>query len=412
MRVKHNVSRVAALVAVLALGCRRTDTPRAAPAPDVSRAAPAQTLPPPAPPMVPPAPPTPAQTPDTPPNPAPPGRWTRAAFPIVDIHTHIDPEATSRALALFDERNVRIGVNMSGGMPGMGLEQSLAQQQQSNGRIIPFCNVDWRGVGDPRWLPSQIAVLERCAALGVRGWKIPKVLGLGAGDGRGNRLHVDDPMLDPLFERAGALGLVVLIHVGDPRAFFEPATPQNERWDELQVHPDWSFANPMFPRWGELLTEFENRVLRHPRTRFIGAHFGNCAEDPDRVERLLERAPNYYIDTAARIPEFGRHDPARMRRFFERWQDRILFGTDLGLGPDPRDVMLGSTGRDPPTAEENERFWVSTFRYFESTDRHFAHPTPIQGRWTIDAIGLPPAVLRKVYGANAARLLRLPWPPR
>jgi predicted TIM-barrel fold metal-dependent hydrolase len=336
-----------------------------------------------------------------------PDRWRRASFPVIDVHTHIEAEATQRALAMFDARNIRIAFNLSGGAPGQGLEESLEQQRISGQRIRPFCNIDWRGVGAPDWLSSQIHVLEQCAALGVKGWKIPKVLGLAAGDGRGNRLHVDDPMLDPLFERAGSLGLVVLIHSGDPRAFFEAATPLNERWDELQAHPAWSFADPRFPRWTEILGEFETRVLRHPRTRFIGAHFGNAAEDPDRVERLLERASNYYIDTSARVPEFGRHDVARMRRFFVRWQDRILFGTDLGVGPDARDLMLGSTGTEPPGPADIERFWTATFRYYESNDRGFAHPTAIQGRWTIDAVGLPEDVLRKVYGGNAARLFGL-----
>ncbi len=381
MRVKRNVAACVAALVALTGACRRSERSpasrpaavRAGPAPDPSRL------------------------------------WRHAAYPVFDVHTHIDPAATQRVLAMFDERNVRMAVNLSGGAPGEGLEESLAQQRASGGRIIPFCNINWRGAGNPGWVEAQVATLEACAAAGVKGWKIPKVLGLAAGDGHGNRLRVDDPMLDPLFERAGALGMVVLIHSGDPRAFFEPATPANERWDELRVHPAWSFADPRYPRWTEILTEFETRVLRHPRVRFIGAHFGNAAEDPDRVERLLERAPNYYIDTSARVPEFGRHDADRMHRFFVRWQDRVLFGTDLGVGPDPADLMLGSTGEAPPTPDEIERFWRSTFRYFESFDRGFEHPTPIQGRWTIDAIGLPPEVLRKVYGANAARLLGVRW---
>ena len=377
MRVKQNVSRCVVALFALASACRRSEPGRSNPAPATIAMRPLDAS------TVAPSPPSqPSVTPAPPPSPSPgaPGQWRRAAFPVFDVHTHVDPTATERVLAIFDERNVRMAVNLSGGAPG--------------------------------WREAQIATLEACAAAGVKGWKIPKALGLAAGDGRGNRLHVDDPMLDPIFERAGALGMVVLIHSGDPRAFFDPPTPANERWDELSVHPQWSFSNPRFPRWTEILTEFETRVLRHPRVRFIGAHFGNAAEDPDRVEHLLERAPNYYIDTSARIPEFGRHDPERMRRFYMRWQDRILFGTDLGIGPDPRDLMLGSTGAEPPTPNEIERFWTSTFRYYESLDRHFEHPTPIQGRWTIDAVGLPPEVLRKVYGANAARLLGIAWPPR
>jgi predicted TIM-barrel fold metal-dependent hydrolase len=345
--------------------------------------------------------------PDRPPAVAP---YARAAYPAVDVHTHFDTAATARELAIMDAQNIRYAVNLSAGWAGNGLEQALAQQRESGGRIIPFCMINWRGAGAEGWVAASVAILEQCATAGVRGWKIPKVLGLGAGDGRGNRLHVDDPMLDPIFERAAALRMVVLIHSGDPRAFFEPNTPANERWDELRVHPGWSFADPMFPRWTEILDEFEARVLRHPGLRFIGAHFGNAAEDPDRVERLLVRAPNYFIDTSARVPEFGRHDPARMRAFFTRWQDRVLFGTDLGVGADPNDLMLGSTGEQPPTPEEITRFWRSTWRYFESNDRAFEHPTPIQGRWTISGVGLPEPVLRKIYGGNAARLLGLPWP--
>jgi len=168
------------------------------------------------------------------------------------------------------------------------------------------------------------------------------------------------------------------------------------------------------PSWEELYAGFERLVAAHPRTTFIGVHFGNDPEDPAKVEAMLTRYPNFYIDTAARIPEIGRTDAAhgqeRMRAFFLKWQDRILFGTDVAVGPEPGDLMMGSTGKDPPTAEEVERFFDATFRYFETGEKGMRHPTPIQGRWTIDGIGLPRAVLGKVYGGNASRLLGIPLP--
>ncbi|MEI8255177.1 MAG: amidohydrolase family protein, partial [Deltaproteobacteria bacterium] len=268
---------------------------------------------------------------DTSAVPSAPG-FTRAAFPIFDIHTHLEQDATEAILAVFDQRNTRYAANMSGGAPGAGLEESLAQQQASHGRIIPFCNLPWRASSDPQFVPYSVHLLEQCRAMGVRGLKIPKVFGLGARDLDGTRLPVDSPRLDPIFEAAGRLGMVVLIHVGDPRAFFEPVGPQNERWEELRAHPHWSFYGPDYPSFDAILSEFERLVQRHSHTTFIGAHFGNAAEDPARVGRLLERAPNYYIDTAARIPEFGRHPSGDMRAFLTRWQDRVLYGTDLGLG--------------------------------------------------------------------------------
>jgi predicted TIM-barrel fold metal-dependent hydrolase len=353
-----------------------------------------------------------AQTSSTPPaQSAPRQAYTRSAYPILDVHTHIAPEATRAVLALFDERNVQIAVNLSAGFETQGLEESLAQQTESGGRILPFCTLPWRGSSHPDFVPVSIQIIRRCHSLGVKGLKIPKVLGLGTVDTDGTRLKVDSPRLDPIFEELGQLGMVVLIHSGDPKAFFEPATPSNERWEELRAHPAWSFHRPGFPTFDEILSEFERRVLRHPQTKFIGAHFGNAAEEPARVSRLLERAPNYYIDTSARVPEFGRHSSTTMRTFFERWQDRVLFGTDLGLGNDPRYWVLGSGGDEPTSQRDVDRFFTSTFRYFESNDGSIENPTPIQGRWPINTVHLPGSVLRKIYGENAARLLDIPWPP-
>jgi predicted TIM-barrel fold metal-dependent hydrolase len=147
---------------------------------------------------------------------------------------------------------------------------------------------------------------------------------------------------------------------------------------------------------------------------FIGVHFGNDPEDPARVAQMLERHKNLYVDTAARVPEIGRvdrnHDPARMRAFFERWRERVLFGTDVGVGTDDDALMLGSTGAEPPGPAEVERFFTSTWRWFETNDKNIPSPTPIQGRWSIDGVGLSREVLERVYHANAERLLGVKLP--
>jgi predicted TIM-barrel fold metal-dependent hydrolase len=98
-----------------------------------------------------------------------------------------------------------------------------------------------------------------------------------------------------------------------------------------------------------------------------------------------------------------------MRRFFIKYQDRILFGTDTGVGAEDDQMMYGSTGDNVPTRADEVRFFTATWRYFETADRQFESPTPIQGRWKIDGLGLPEPVLRKIYFDNAARILR--WRP-
>lgn len=333
-----------------------------------------------------------------------------SALPRVDVHLHIDLRAVKDALEILKEQHIVVGLNASGGEPGRGLELSQEVARRSRGALQPLCNVALFGFDDPRY-PAYVAdTLQRCVVLGGKGVKIPKLLGLGLTDAQGALAPVDDPRLDVLFDTAGKLGLPVLIHSGDPKAFFQPPTPDNERYEELRVHPGWSFYGngpdgKPWPSWTELLDQHERRVARHPDTIFLGAHFGNAAEDPDRVARMLDRYPNYVIDTAARVPEFGRHDPARMRKFFMKYQDRILFGSDLGVGREG--LTLGSGGEKPGTRAESRDFFARQFLYFETPGRHMPSPTPIQGNWTIDGVDLPLAVLKKVYAENAARVFKL-----
>lgn len=334
----------------------------------------------------------------------------------IDVHTHIGPSGLDRALAIMDQWGIDGMVNLSGMVPGPPrhmLERQLEMARASGGRIAVFTNVNFVRAVRTRPADYGVAMAEELSVakdMGAIGLKIPKGLGLGYVGPDGERvLAVDDPKLDPLFEEAGKLAMPVAIHTGDPKAFWQPADQKNERWDELQAHPEWSFFGEPVPSWAELYAQFERRVARHPKTTFIGVHFGNDPEDPDRVGQMLDKYPNLFIDTAARVPEIGRQDATKMRQFFEKYQDRILFGTDLGVGPTQEDMMYGSNGALPPTLEDERRYYQSTWRYFETRDKQFESPTPIQGRWKIDGIGLSEQVLRKLYFENAARILK--WRP-
>jgi predicted TIM-barrel fold metal-dependent hydrolase len=378
---------VAAILSSATFACRRADAPPIAAVADAATAA------------------APAPAPATP----PPRRFKR-----IDVHTHISPDGIARSLKIMNEWGIDGMVNLSGmhpGPPRHALETQLEAAGQSMGRIAVFTTPDFRVLRTRKdWgvaLADQLAEARKAGAIGL---KISKGLGLGfpTPDGKG-LLKIDDPGLNALFERAGQLGMPVAIHIGDPKAFWKPVNRDNERWDELKVHPEWAFNDPKLPSWQALYDAFERRVARHKKTTFIAVHFGNDPEDPVNVARMLDRYPNFFIDTAARVPEIGRHDAAKMRAFFIKYQDRVLFGTDTGIGADDDAMMYGSTGADVPTRADEERFFKSTWRYFETSDKQFESPTPIQGRWKIDGVGLPDDVLRKIYFDNAARILK--WRP-
>lgn len=325
-------------------------------------------------------------------------------IPQFDVHVHLSQGAAERLKSLMDRYHVRTVVNLSGGTVDTGLREQLAQAQRYPGRILVFASLAYHQAEHADYGQRMAEDLRRAHAAGARGLKIAKLLGLGLRRADGSLIPVDDPQLDLVFETAADLAMPVAIHTGDPLAFWDPVSPANERFAELRAHPSWSLHGRAVPSFDELYGQLERRVARHPRTTFISVHFGNCAEQPWRVARSLRRFANLYVDTAARIPELGRHDPAEMRAFFEEFQDRILYGSDLGVGPGSTPLFLGSSGQTPPGPSDVERFFTSTRRYFETEARQFPHPTPIQGDWRIDGIGLSEEILRKVYYENAERL--------
>ena len=339
--------------------------------------------------------------------------FAHSDLPRLDVHTHINPGALPRAKALLGSHGTRHFVNLSGGAVGDGLEETLAEAKHV-GDVTVFCNPAFEEIAKGPGYGGRIAKgIAAAHKLGARGVKIAKGLGLGYTFADGRVVPVDDPGLDPVFEIAGKLHMPIAIHVGDPKAFWQPNTLENERYDELSAHPRWSFyGHPM--SWEALYAQFERRVARHPKTIFIGVHFGNDPEDPARVGQMLDAHKNLYIDLAARVPEIGRvdanHDPKRMRAFFQKYQDRILWGTDVAVGTEPLALMFGSTGRKPPTPEDEARFFDGCYRWLETDATNIPTPTPIQGRWNVDGIALPRAILEKVYWKNAARLLGVPAP--
>jgi predicted TIM-barrel fold metal-dependent hydrolase len=325
---------------------------------------------------------------------------------IIDVHVHLSPRAVPRLRELMRQHGMSHVVNLSGGDPTTVLDQQLAAASTSD-EIIVFTTLAYAQARFDDYGQRMAELVRLAHARGARGLKIAKVLGLALTRRDGTRIPVDDPELDPVFEAAGELGMPVAIHTGDPEAFWRPVDDDNPRKDELEAHPGWALYGKAVPSFDALLAELEARIARHPKTTFISVHFGNAAERPRYVAGLLRKYPNLYIDTAARIPEMGRHPASEMRAFFVEFQDRILFGSDLGVGPEPAPLFLGSQGRDAPTRRDIARFFDASRRYFETGDKGFDHPTPIQGDWKIDGIALPPEVLAKVYHRNAARLLGL-----
>jgi len=346
---------------------------------------------------------------------APPPAHAPHGIQIIDSHVHIVPTMPSlaQALEVFDRSGVTKFVAKSGGVPGEPrYAATLAMKRVVGARMEWFSNVDWDPIDRPDFAARTAAGLEQAAKAGAKGVKIFKALGLSVRTADGRLVPVDDPRLDPIFGKAAELGFIVALHIADPVAFFQPPTPDNERYDELSIAKGWSFYGEDYPSHAELMAQQERLVARHPKTIFLLIHLAGYSEDLDYVDRLLDTYPNVWVDVSARVPEIGRHPADKARAFFLKHQDRILFGSDFVSSP--AGMQLGSVWHVPnedPDVDDGVEFFRRHWQYFETDGKQIDHPTPIQGRWKVDAIQLPAEALRKLYHDNAEWLIFGPLRP-
>jgi predicted TIM-barrel fold metal-dependent hydrolase len=343
-------------------------------------------------------------------------RVPRARVPVIDFHTHLGfraakmgvgqgeemrfPAPPAELLQVMDRVNLKMMVNLTGGV-GTGLQESIKRYQTPYpDRFVTFAEPRWSEANRPGYAKEQADDIERARKLGARGVKVLKTLGLYLREQitSGPLVAIDDRRFDPMWEACAANRMPVAIHIGDPAAFFLPIDRFNERFEELNNHPDWSFHGRDFPSNRQLLDARNRLFARHPKTTFVALHVGHNAEDLGDVSASLDRHPNMHVEMGARVGELGRQ-PRTARRFFDRYQDRILFGTDAV-----------PHGTQTPQQVFGEALYEIYFRFLETEDEYFDYapaPTPPQGRWRIYGIGLPEPILRKVYYDNAARVLGL-----
>jgi len=340
--------------------------------------------------------------------------------PVIDVHSHLTwtthaakgvstgEEVTFNttpkdALAVMDRKGIRAMLNLTGGT-GKGLARTIAAFDQAHpGRFFTCTEPSYGELLDPRYPQIQADAIEKAARAGARGLKVLKTLGLFLRERitEGPLVKVDDPRFDPMWEACAAHRLPVFIHVSDPEAFFLPIDCTNERWDELGHHPDWSFHGKDFPSHRAIMEARDRVFARHPKTSFVALHVGHNAENLAFVSASLDKLPNMTVELGARIGELGRQ-PRTARKFFERYQDRILFGTDAVPPPD---------GEHYPQQVFKDELYEIYYRFLETEDEYFDYapaPVPPQGRWRIYGLGLPDAILAKVYRDNALRVLGLP----
>lgn len=328
-----------------------------------------------------------------------------ASVEKVDIHVHINTSDT----ALIDQaatdhfRLLTINVDYPD-FPALTEQRRVAHALVAAHpeRVAYAAAFSMQGWDDPGWQQHVIQLLDSEFAHGAVGVKVWKNIGMGFRDAKGKLVMIDDPRFDAVFEFIRERNKVLIGHQGEPRNCWLPLAKMTVNGDKeyFREHPQYHmYLHPEMPTYEEQMAARDRMLDRNPQIKFMGAHMASLEWSVDRLAAFLDRYPHTVVDLAARMGQVefqSNQNRDKVRRFFIRYQDRLLYGSDTAQNAGDK------SGELQREAHEN---WLREWRYL-NTQQSFKVPeldVPVHG------LGLPRDVIRKIYSANAERWYGNPW---
>ena len=319
----------------------------------------------------------------------------RSKFPFIDVHSHhwdMPIQDLSTLVSEMDSLNMAYLINLSGsGLATFFGKQDLMEKNLSSSiknvkenypkRFGVFFNINFNRIDDENFRRNTTLLINDAVNQGAIGLKVYKNLGLNLRDSKGKRVPVDDERLDFIWEECAKLNIPVLIHSGEPKAFFDPIDKFNERWLHAREKPNSFRSSDQYPAFDKVMLEQHNMFRKHSKTTFINAHFGWYANDLSKLSKILDELQNVSVEFGAVINELGRQ-PRAAKKFFIEYQDRILFGKDI---------------------YKKDEYYIY-FRVLETSDEYIQYYRKRHGLWRLYGIGLPDDVLKKIYYENALKM--------
>lgn len=314
----------------------------------------------------------------------------KAKFPVIDMHAHDytkTEEDVVKRLKVMDEVGLERSVIFTNAT-GAKFDSIYALYSGYPDRFDVYCGFDLTDYQEKGWSERAVNELRRCVKKGAVG--VGELHDKGGGLVKG--LHPDDPRMDPLFEACAELKIPVNLHVSDPIWMYEPMDSSN---DGLMRSWTWRIKDKGVDH-NHLMTILANTVKRHPNTIFVASHLANCSFDLPILGKMFDDNKNMYADISARFSEFSTV-PRYTAAFFEKYQDRLVYGTDYGWEVWDKHSDYGNN----TTLDSMYRM---TFRVLETLDEHFYLTDLVGYKWPMYGLGLNDVVLKKIYHDNASRI--------
>ncbi len=310
---------------------------------------------------------------------------TKSKFPVIDMHTHVygrDDQSIAQWIKAMDACGIEKAIILTG-LSGERFDNIVKMYSKYGNRFELWCGFDNTGYDKSGYGPEAVKELERCFNKGAKG--VGELMYKGKvnrspSSGRSMMLP-DDPREDLLFEKCAELGIPVNLHISEDKWMYEKMDSTN---DGLMNASKWQIKSDDGSKsHEEMLERLENTLKKHPKTTFVAAHLANCCADLSVLGKYFDKYPNFYADVSARFGEIA-PIPKFVSEFFEKYQDRIVYGTDMTF---------------------DEKMFRVTFRILETADEHF-YENMFGYHWPLYGFALSDNTLKKLYKDNALKIIK------
>jgi predicted TIM-barrel fold metal-dependent hydrolase len=319
-----------------------------------------------------------------------------------DIHIHIftdSPDFMEQARK-DNFKVVNIALDAQNKMAPVREQFRFCEIQKKNnaGSVEIVTAFSMEGWDNPDWLDKNMAWLDSCFDRGAIGVKLWKNIGMVYRDKNDSLIMIDHPRLDPIFKMLAERKIPVIGHIGEPKNCWLPLeemTTNNDR-NYFRENPQYHmYQHPELPSYEEQIAARDRMLEKNPDLIFIGAHLGSLEWSVDELAKRLDRFPNMAVETAARMGQIFHQTSTqrdKVREFFLKYQDRVLYGSDMGAS--------GSESKES-LAKELHDTWMRDWRYFVTEDTL----TSSLVNNAYQGLKLPRDVVDKIYYNNAVKWL-------
>jgi hypothetical protein len=269
------------------------------------------------------------------------------------------------------------------------VDEALNLMRSSHGHIAFCTTFDPYKYDSPSFTEDAVKQIDQNFSEGAIAVKIWKNIGMEIKDPGGKYIMADDPKFEMIYQDIAHQGKTLLAHLAEPDVAWGPPDPADPSWSYYQENPQWYLGGkPGFPSKQTILAARDRVLEQNPKLRVVGVHLGSMERSLKDIAARLDKYPNFAIDTAARMEYLMLMPRDQVRSFLIKYQDRILYGTDL-------DVLATASIRDVLND------WQSTYVRdweFLATD----HAVNLNGKKVV-GLDLPQPVLKKLFHDNAKR---------